>query len=58
LGHDGHAAVDVNCGKQFAAEERALSVRWVRLTPAKGMQGRASGTDATSRPGHRRDGQL
>ena len=26
--------------------------------PAKGMQGRASGTDATSRPGHRRDGQL
>jgi hypothetical protein len=44
--------VDVNCGKQFAAEERALSVRWVRLTPAKGMQGRASGTAATSRPGH------
>jgi len=58
LGHDGHAVVDVNCDKQLAAGERALSVRWVRLTPAKGLEGRVSGTDATTRPGNRRDGQL
>jgi hypothetical protein len=41
LGHDGHAVVDVNCDTQLAVGERALSVRWVRLTPAKGMQGRS-----------------
>ena len=45
LGHDGHAVVDVNCDKQLAAE-RALSVRWVRLTPAKGLEGRVSGTES------------
>jgi len=36
----------------------APSVLRVELTPTKDLEDRASGTDATTRLGHRRDGQL
>ena len=33
-------------------------VVWVKRTAAKGLASRVSGTDGTTRPGNRRDGQL
>ncbi len=55
LGHDGHAIVDAHAIAGLPLES-VRAAAWVRLTAAKGLEGRVSGTDGIARSDNRRDG--